>query len=261
MFTIWDCMSKVIFFEYPFNEKMRVYLRLEHLFDKLFFFSIKEADAMLHDVALTTLFDILDLIERSDIKNYLLQDLEKQKIMFSSLRNNINVNQLILEDAVNNLERILMSLIKSGKPGQMLRENEWLNSIRGRLSVPGCAAKIDMPSYYSWQNKNSQDRFMDLTKWINCLIPIYDSLILNMRLLRESNNHITLIAKNGNYRKMLGGKIYQLLRIGLFEHKYYPEISANKHIIWIRFFNQDDELKPCLVLQDVEFYISLCNII
>ncbi len=42
------------------------------------------------------------------------------------------------------------------------------------------------------------------------------------------------------------------------ERSVFPEISANKHMIWIRFATQDGELKPDPVSRDVSFDMSLC---
>ncbi|AWD32210.1 Cell division protein ZapD [Candidatus Kinetoplastibacterium sorsogonicusi] len=255
-------MSKVIFFEYPFNEKIRVYLRLEYLFKHLFLFSDpKGVSAISHHIAISTLFEILELMERVDIKNYLLQDLEKQKTVLLNLRSNINVDQQILENSICEIKQNLISLANNGKPGQFLRDHEWLNSIRGRFSVSGFTPHVDMPSYYFWQNQSFEYRSKNIEKWIDSLIPIYDSLAIIIKFLRASNYNKKFLAKNGSYRKMLGGQVYQLLRIMVNDNnKVFPEISANKHIISIRFFNHDHELKPSHVSQDVEFYMSLCNI-
>jgi len=40
----------------------------------------------------------------------------------------------------------------------------------------------------------------------------------------------------------------------------FPEISANKYMIWIRYATQDGELKPQPVARDVPFSMSLCSI-
>ena len=76
---------QVILYEYPFNERIRAYLRLEYLFDRLFFFSEKE-DLHHHQIAVTTLFDILDALERIDFKTAVLQNIERQRSQLTSLR-------------------------------------------------------------------------------------------------------------------------------------------------------------------------------
>jgi hypothetical protein len=68
----------LILYEYPLNERVRTLLRLEDLFERLDFFTAGE-HAFQHHVALTTLFDILDIAARADLKSDLLQELERQR--------------------------------------------------------------------------------------------------------------------------------------------------------------------------------------
>ena len=49
----------LILYEYPFNERIRTLLRLEDLFERLYFFAAHE-HAFEHHAALVTLFEILD---------------------------------------------------------------------------------------------------------------------------------------------------------------------------------------------------------
>jgi len=53
-------------------------LRLEDLFGKVEFFADKE-DSAEHHSAIVTLFEILDVTSRVDIKSDLLQELERQR--------------------------------------------------------------------------------------------------------------------------------------------------------------------------------------
>ena len=62
----------MILYEYPFNERIRTYLRLEHLFDRLGQL-IARQDAVDHHFALTTLFEIIEVASRSELKPDVLQ--------------------------------------------------------------------------------------------------------------------------------------------------------------------------------------------
>ena len=138
-------LTSVIVYEYPFNERIRAYLRLEYLFDRLFFFA-REGDSRQHQVAVTSLFDLLDVCERTDVKGSVLQDLERQRVALVGLRDHPGVAQDALEGMLRELEKVASALAAPGKTGQSLRENEWLTSLRGRLAVPGGATQVDMPS-------------------------------------------------------------------------------------------------------------------
>lgn len=81
-----------------------------------------------------------------------------------------------------------------------------------------------------------------------------------LRLLRESGRRADIAAEQGGYQQMLAGKIYHLLRVWVDPSLgVFPEISANKYMVWIRFSTQDGEVKPQQVSRDVAFQMSLCS--
>ncbi len=75
----------VITYEYPLNERIRTLLRLEDLFERSRYF-IARAGAHDHHMALITLFEILEVAGRADLKSDLLQELERQKQVLLSFR-------------------------------------------------------------------------------------------------------------------------------------------------------------------------------
>ena len=54
----------LIVYEYPFNERIRTLLRLEDLYEKFQFF-VHQPDPMQHHVALSTIFDMLEVAGRA----------------------------------------------------------------------------------------------------------------------------------------------------------------------------------------------------
>ena len=57
----------MISYEYPLNERIRTLLRLEDLFDKVMHF-VRADGSLEHHVALVTLFEILEVASRADLK-------------------------------------------------------------------------------------------------------------------------------------------------------------------------------------------------
>ncbi|WP_459616815.1 cell division protein ZapD [Bordetella sp. 2513F-2] len=250
----------MILYEYPFNERIRAYLRLEYLFDRLFFFA-RGDDIREHQIAVSTLFDILDTCERTDVKGSVLQDLERQRSTLAGLRGHPGVAQDALETMLAEMEKATSALVGQGKTGQALRENEWLTSLRGRLAVPGGATQVEMPSYHAWQHKPTEARRADLGAWCTPMLALHEALAMALRLLREAGRRADIVAEQGAFQQMLGGKVYQLMRVWIDPAQgVFPEISANKYMIWIRFSTQDGEFKPQPVARDVPFQMSLCAV-
>ncbi|MDN5843003.1 MAG: cell division protein ZapD [Alcaligenaceae bacterium] len=250
----------MILYEYPCNERIRSFLRVEHLFDRLFFFA-GGSDARCHQIAMATLFDLLDICDRADLRTAVLQDLDRHRSALAGLREHPGVDGSMVDQLLANIQSAAAGLGGQGRIGQILRDNEWLASLRGRVSVPGGSSQVDMPSYYSWQIKPTEVRERDLQQWIEPFQPLFRGLDLILRLLRESGDVVEQLATQGAYQEMLGGKTFQLLRVWVDESlKVFPEVSANKYVIWVRFATQDNELKPQPVTRDVAFRLARCNI-
>lgn len=250
----------MILYEYPCNERVRSLLRVEYLFERLFFFA-KGSDVHHHQVSVATLFDLLDICDRSDLRGAVLQDLERQRVALGALRQHPGVDANMLDTMLAEIQGASTELGAQGRIGQELRDNEWLASLRGRIAVPGGSSQVDMPSYFSWQIKPPEERARDLHRWITPFLPLYKGLALILRLLRDSGDVVDVVARDGAYQEMLGGKLFQMLRVWVDSTlNIFPEMSANKYVIWVRFASQDCELKPQPVTSDVSFKLARCNI-
>jgi cell division protein ZapD len=246
-------------YENPCNERVRTLLRVEYLFDRLFFFSRGE-DAHCHQIAMTTLFDLLDVCERADVRTAVLQDLDRHRASLSALREHPGVDARMLDQLLRDIQDAAGALAGQGRIGQCLRDNEWLASLRGRVTVPGGSSPVDVPSYYAWQLKPPEQRTRDLQGWIAPFLPLHRVVALILRLLREAGEAQDQVAPQGAYQEMLGGKTFQLLRVWVDPAlRVFPEISANKYVIWVRFSTQDNELKPQPVGRDIRFRLARCN--
>jgi len=250
----------VILYEYPCNERVRSLLRVEHLFDRLFFFA-RGTDPHHHHVCVATLFDLLDISDRTDLRGAVLQDLERQRVALQALHQHPGVDPGTLDTMLAEIQATASEVAAQGRIGQELRDNEWLASLRGRVAVPGGSSQVDMPSYYSWQLRPIESRVRDLQRWISPFLPLYKGLALILRVLRDSGDVVDVEARQGAYQEMLGGKVFQLLRVWVDPVlDIFPEISANKYVVWVRFAQQDSELKPHSVTQDVPFRLARCNL-
>jgi cell division protein ZapD len=250
----------LIIYEYPFNERIRTLLRLEDLYEKFAFFLHQEHPQQ-HHVALSTIFEMLEVAGRADLKSDLLQELERQKQTLLGFKSNPNVLSDRLDEILADIDRSSAALMAAqGKTGQNIRDNEWLMSIRGRTIIPGGACEFDLPSYYAWQNRSAQQRYNDISSWFAPLAPLFNAIGVVLRLLRESGRSTKTIAQAGSYQQMLQGKVYQMLRLSIDDTLgAIPEISANKYMLWVRFTSQDGDMKPKSFENDVPFELTLCN--
>ena len=250
----------MIVYEYPFNERIRTLLRLEDLYEKFLFF-LQQAHPQQHHVALSTIFEMLEVAGRADLKSDLLQELERQRQTLLGFKSNPNVEASRLDEVLTEVDRVSAALMAAqGKTGQNVRDNEWLMSIRGRTIIPGGACEFDLPSYHAWQHQSAEQRYDDISGWFMPLVPLFDAISIVLRLLRESGRPAVLEAPGASYQQMLQGKIYQMLRLSIdMSLGAIPEISANKYMLWVRFTSQGGDMKPKPFEGDVPFELTLCS--
>lgn len=176
----------MILYEYPFNERLRTYLRLEQLFRRLGEL-IPRAHPLDHHYALVTMFEIMDVAARADLKSDVLKDIEKHKHQLDGYRGNPSISEAALDAVIAQLDRCFAALnSQSGKAGHALTENDWLMSIRSRVGIPGGTCGFDLPAYYAWQHKDAAYRQEALQGWASTLAPLAESIYVLLKLLRDS---------------------------------------------------------------------------
>lgn len=250
----------MILYEYPCNERVRTFLRVEYLFNRLAFF-MDSSEPQLHQVAIATLFDLLDVTERTDLRGMVLQDLERQRVALAALREHPHVSASMLDKMLAEITQAAAGLAEPGRIAQSLRDNEWLNSVRGRLAVPGGSSPVDMPSFFGWQALPAEQRQADIKRWSASFIPLQNALDLILRILRGAGDVVNQVAPNGSYQEMLGGKSFQMLRVWVDEkYSVFPEMSANKYVILVRFSKQVEDHKSSPIKHDIPFQLARCNI-
>ncbi len=235
-------------------------LRLEHLFDRLGQLVVRDAPVD-HHFALATVFEIMDVASRADLKSDLLKELERHKAQLNGYRGNPHISEAALDEIVARIDHAFNGLnALNGKAGQALAGNEWLMSIRSRINIPGGTCEFDLPSYYAWQQLDPARRRADLNGWIATLLPMAEALQVLMNLLRDSGVPQRVVATGGQYQQSLPqGKVYHLMRVRLDgDDPPVPEISGHRLMLSIRLMRPDAEgrLRPAGV--DTNFELTLC---
>ncbi len=251
----------MILYEYPLTERIRSLLRLEDVFQRATFFRDGDGHHQ-HVCALASLFDLLDLTARSDLRSDLMAELDAQGRALSGFRGAPSVSTPALENLLTDVRKCHETLAASGgKPGHALRDNEWLMAVRSRTLIAGGAADYDMPSFWAWQHLPVERRRADIDRWLAPFRPFEAALALVLRLLRESGSSLDIEASDGSCQHALGGQTYQLAQLhvdpGLGA---IPDISANKYLLWIRFSSMNEAGRLQALERPVRFKLTLCNL-
>ena len=251
----------MITYEYPFNERIRTLLRLEDLFEKTAYF-VEQQGTREHHVALLSLFEILEVAGRADLKMDLIQELERQRQSLLVFRDNPDISEEALSGALYEIEQSSAALLgMTGKIGQHLRENDWLMGVKSRSVIPGGVCEFDLPTYHYWQHQAPDARRAALRGWIKPFMPLRGGLSIVLRLLRASGRAEHQVAESGAFQMMLGGSGAQMVRVSLKpDVTFVPEISANKYALNIRFTCPDYDHRARHADNNVEFDMIFCNL-
>lgn len=252
----------MITYEHPVNERVRTLLRLEDVFERMTHFMHMETAAE-HHVALTSLFEIVD-IARPDLKMDLMQELERQRQSLLTFRNNPDISEEALSGALYEIEQASAALLAmTGKIGQYLRDNEWLMNIKSRAAMPGGCCEFDLPAYYYWQHQTAAQRIQMLEGWVRPMQPLRSAVDIVLRLLRASGCPQDYSAARGQFQMSITNGIQpQMVRVNIPDGQAtYPEISANRFSVNIRFLEAPDYVQRArLTDRDVNFSVTFCTL-
>ncbi len=254
-------MNPDIIYEQPLNERTRTFLRLDFLFN-LARYHLQGTNVWDIRSALNCLLDISDLIARTDIKTELIKELERHSSTLHALQQNPGVDLKTLDHILDDIQQYLGLLRdKDCQPGNALRQDELISSIKQRNAILGGSCNFDLPAYHQWLNRSLDCQTESLERWQEDMEIIRKSIYLILDLVRNSSNPSSESAVGGFFQRPLDqGTNCQLIRIVLpADANQYPEVSAGKHRFTIRFMEQPDTRnRPVQTDQDVNFELHCC---
>ena len=219
-------------FEQPLTERMRTFLRLELLHEQACFHG-RDPSEMGARAAVSSLLEILTILNRGDVRTEALKELERQRELLASFARQPGVDPARLQNCVDGLRGLQERLGECGpKFMTPLKECEFLSNIKHRSSIPGGTCTFDLPDYAFW-----------------------------LRLPREANAPEEHTAAAGMYqRNMERSTEPTLVRVLLpAGSRLYPEISAGKHRFTVRFLKwQGTDDRAVAVERDVRFLLAMC---
>ncbi len=250
-------MSSAVY-EFPLNEKVRNYLRIEHLLQQV------KASADRDDPPaciqfFNDLFTLLDLLERLDVRNDILKDIDAQEKNLLHWSKHPNINNEALQETLQTILRLREQLKSNKRIGSDVKDNAFVASIRQRFAIPGGTCSFDLPNLHFWMHQTPDRRKSDQQKWLSNLALIDNAITLSLSFLRQRGNYQLVEAVNGFFPGLSDDK-GDLIRIRMLDAlDIYPTLSGNKYRYALRFMRFDVECgnnKP--VEHSLKFEIASC---
>ena len=245
-------------YEFPLKEKIRNYLRIEHVLAQLRLLTTK------HEPAITLyffeqLFTLLDLFDRIDLRTDTIKELdthERNLVYWSQFP---NIDASALEKTLQKTLVLREQLKQSKKFGADLKEDRFLSSIRQRFAIPGGTCSFDLPNLHYWLSQPFEAQKADMEKWLSSIQLLEEVVALSLAFIRERGQFQPMTAVNGFYQGNADDK-NELVRIRCGnEDGFYPTLSGNKFRYAIRFmWISPSAEQSSSVERNVEFTLATC---
>ena len=256
-------MDNPICYEHPLNERIRIFLRLDHLFRQFDYAAVSNS-TWESRLALTSLFDLLELISRNELKAEITKELERHSKVFKRFQDSPGVDSSALSAALDEIKRVNQTMQQfSSLALDTYRQQDFLNAARQRSNIPGGTCAFDIPELHHWlQHSEQAQRAADLATWLKPMQPLWEGIHLILKLIRGSSVPRKQTAPGGLYQQSLDvtATPVQLLRIMVaVESSVFPEVSGNHHRFAIRFMHQPNPTeKTRLYSEDIDFSLACC---
>lgn len=257
-------MADTILYEYPLNERIRLLLRFEQLLLQ-FDYAAASTSGWNSRLALLTLFDVAELVSRSELRGELGKLLNRLRKSFIALRNHTEVDSSALDRILDDLDQAATALhdMYTGEL-DIVGQQVFLQMVRQRSTIPGGSCSFDLPALHHWLEATPPaERHRQLQVWTHPLAPLDEGTRLVLSLLRGSAYARPQQAERGRFQQSLDTQnAPQMLRLEVDpEQDVYPEISADPHRVSIRFLHQETPEQPAMpVDRTIPFRLAYCRV-
>ncbi len=249
--------TSYIYYEQPLSELVRTCLRLEYLSGFLDSYLESPQAASTH-AALSTLLDILQILDRPDIKTKLISEFRRYVESFQQFKDNQEVSTRSLNSALDELNHLIELLQpKYGKFAHEARDHCFISTVRQYFLTPGGTCNADLPQYHYWLHLPPEKQQSYLKRWVIELEEPYKAVRLLLKLARDSTRENKLLAEDGFYQKTLSPtRFCPLVRVGLDRNSLvYPLMSLGRHRLIIHFYIASIEKKPQQAKENIPFIL------
>lgn len=249
-------MTAEIVYEHPLNTKIRTYLRIEHLFIQLS--ALRHCAGEAQQLSFfSTLFNLLDVLERTDIKPDLLKDLERCESQLVQWSRHPAVSDQKLQPLLKQALHYQTSLIRCGKLAVPLKDDKFLAPIRQRFALPGGYCFFDVPQLQYWLKLPAEQQLQQIDDWLSQLALTEQTLAFVLNFIRQRGEFTELQAENGFYQQ--NAEQYELLRIKYSQDCCsFPTVSGNRYRYAIRFMQLSEQDGRSACCDDIAFQLACC---
>lgn len=256
-----DTLSHVIY-EQPLHERMRVMLRLEHLFAAVEH-AREGTSPWAARMAVSHLIELADITGRSDVRLEMIKELERIGTNLKALSDRPDVDSSRLSGLLGTVHDLVARLqAANGSPAQVMLASDMVANLKRRQQIAAANCDFDQPAFHFWLARPGEQRARDLNRWAEPFTDLRDATRLILGLVRDACAPVQETATSGFFQKSLdAAQPYQLVRVMLApQQRCYPEISAGRHRFTVRFLEFGEGGGVTNSSDDVPFRLMCCTL-
>ena len=249
--------NQVSLYEEPVQEKIRKFIKIEFLLNKIYYFKSKDNKSENY-VALLALCELYEILSRSDIKSELIREIETQNSYFETIKEIPQADSSKLNSVLEKQNLLLKSIYNI--------ESNYLDylehDILFKTILKNCFTQLQPASIDFWLSRDILIRETQIDLWLEPLIFIKRSIDFILEVVRKAGRFEDRMAEKGFFiEKLDPKKNILLIRVTLTSDLYYyPQISVGKQRLTIMFMTKDDKNNLVPYQEDLNFILTTCSL-
>ena len=249
--------NQVSLYEEPVQEKIRKFIKIEFLLNKIYYFKSKDNKSENY-IALLALCELYEILSRSDIKSELIREIETQNSYFQKIKEMPQADSNKLNSVLEK-QNLLLKLIYNIESNYL----DYLeHDILFKTILKNCFTQLQPASIEFWLSRDILIRETQIDLWLEPLVFIKRSIDFILEVIRKSGRFEDRMAEKGFFiEKLDPKKNILLIRVTLTSDLYYyPQISVGKQRLTIMFMTKDDKNNLVPHQEDLNFILTTCSL-
>ena len=249
--------NQVSLYEEPVQEKIRKFIKIEFLLNKIYYFKGKDNKSENY-ISLLALCELYEILSRSDIKSELIREIETQNTYLQKIKEIPQADSSKLNSVLEKQSQLL-KLIYSIEINYL---DHLERDILFKTILKNCFTQLQPASIDFWLSRDILNRETQIDLWLEPLIFIKRSIDFILEVIRKSGRFEDRVAEKGFFVEKLDPKKNILLvRVTLTSDLYYyPQISVGKQRLTIMFMTKDDKNNLIPYQEDLTFILTTCSL-
>ncbi len=249
--------NQVSLYEEPVQEKIRKFIKIEFLLNKIYYFKSKDNKSENY-IALLAFCELYEILSRSDIKSELIREIETQNSYFQKIKEMPQADSNKLNSVLEK-QNLLLKLIHNIESNYL----DYLeHDILFKTILKNCFTQLQPASIEFWLSRDILIRETQIDLWLEPLVFIKRSIDFILEVIRKSGRFEDRMAEKGFFiEKLDPKKNILLIRVTLTSDLYYyPQISVGKQRLTIMFMTKDDKNNLVPHQEDLSFILTTCSL-